>query len=583
MTEIGSAIEILLDGPNPALWEIASRREVMRFIRKRGKAIDRKNLTRLTKEIMAGPPREQYPNVTDENWPGIREHAIRLRLYKLEESGAKLSKTARKTLALIQQTLPWEPRGDYSEEFPFFSGPTTWADKSETGELSDFATMKVEDFIEWSETQDNRRWDCSGGWALFCEKKPTDALRLLQLSGERNVWPNAPWYDALLYFQKIEKKITKQHKINTAKILVSMPIASLGPLGTLVAQWLEKSRKVLGKRQRRNLWENIWTASLDEEWDGNLDYDETLNQAGGILASVLLDELIEYHPSATAGDNTRFSKALRPYFELIGNGNSPSAKLARICLSANLLYLFRVDQRWTEDALIKRMDIKIQDRFEAGLWEGYLWSPRIHDDLLEVLKPSFLRILENLDCISKRVAENAPKLFISIAVPPDRGVSTNEALTVLQNLTPENLAAAAEMLKDLLSSSGDKSPVLWRETIGPWFKKAWPKNANAKTAKISAKLASMSLATGSAFSEAVDAVEGYLQPEKWGDILSRIKKLNLQQHYPEASWKLIQRVIGEETQIVERELPEILEEIARGYPAVANEPYFQKLQARGNR
>lgn len=574
------AIQILLDGPHPALWESYSQRETMRFLRKRGKDIARSDLLRLVKAILAGPSRKLYRKMSNKKWAGLRDHAIRQRLFLLTESGVSLPKYAQRELDRIQREIPWEPREDRSGEFPVFvrSG---WVDKDETGKMVNFSSMNVDDFIEWSATQEDKRWDCSGGWFLFCENETDGALKLLQMSGERNVWPLAPWYDALSRFQKNDKNIPERHKMDTAKTLVEMPVERLGKFDRQAAHWLEYARKGLRKKLRRQLWENIWNASLVADWEGDFDYGMTLNHAGGILASVLMDELVEYHPTATAGDNPGFFKSLLPYFKLIGDGDNPSAVLARIRLSANLLYLFRIDREWTEHALLRRMDSEIRDRFEAGLWEGYLWSPRIHDDLLEPLKPLFFSILENLDLISERVREHAPQLFIDISVPPDRGVTTKEAQEVLQDMPSQHLGDAAWRLMHMLSGAGEKAPVLWRETIEPWFKKAWPKHEDAKSLKTSSKLAWMALETRDAFPDAVTTIQDQLLPSRWGDRLYNLKEADLHRRFPEAAWKFIKHTIGEETVITGLELPEILDVIAQNWPDATNDAYFQRLRARG--
>lgn len=580
MTDYKIAIQTLLEGPHPTLWESFSQRETMRFLRKRGKNIVRNDLSRLVKAILVGPSRKLYRRMSNKEWAGLRDHAIRLRLFKLTESGAKLPKTAQDRLDRIQQELTWEPRGDRSEEFPFFVS-SGWVEKDETGVLEDFSSMDVDDFIEWSHTQENKRWDCSGGWSLFCEDKADNALNLLQMSGEQNVWPIAPWYDALSRFQKNKKDLPERHKKETAKTLVEMPNEYLNKLDLQAASWLEQARKGLGKNQRRQLWENIWDASLVADWEGNINFDMTLNHAGGVLASVLMDELVEYHPTATAGDNPGFYKPLLPYFELIGDGDSPSAKLARIRLSANLLYLFRIDREWTEQTLLRRMDMENLDGFEAGLWEGYLWSPRIHDDLLEPLKLLFFRILENLHLIPESVRGHAPQLFIDIAVPPDRGVTPKEALEVLQDMPSQHLAEAALRLVNLISSAGDKAPVLWRETIEPWFKKAWPKHVNAKSGRTSRNLAWMAIETRDAFPEAIITIKDQLQPSKWGDMLHNLKESDLHSRFPEAAWILIKHTVGDETQTAGLDLPKLLDVIAQKWPDITDDPYFQKLRARG--
>ena len=572
-------IEILLDGPFPALWDSYSMRETMRFLRKRGKYLTKKELSRLSKAILAGPPRNSYRKMTNQEWKKLRDHAIRLRLFKLKESGATFPKFAQKELDRIQRELPWEPRGDQSEEFPFFTS-TGWRNGTAAGEMEDFANMSLDEFREWARRQRELSWGCAGGWTPFCEAEPDIALRLLKGLAEKGEWFNAPWYDALSRFRERGKKLPKRHKQETALLLLGMPTVTLAELGVTSAWWFELVRPDLRKDMRLRLWGKIWESSLVKKWEGDYGFDATLNHAGGVLASVLMDELAQQRPAATAGENPGIPKTLQPFFKMVGDGDNPSAKLARIRLSGNLLYLFRIDRAWTEIALLQRMDPTNPAKFEAALWEGYLWSPRIHGDLLEYLKPMFFHILEKLDLISERVQAHAPQLFIVIAVPPDRGVSTREAQEVLHNMPTQRLAEAAWMLKDMLSSAGDKASVLWRETIGPWFRQAWPKHEEAKSIKVSGNLAWMAVEAGNAFPDAVAAIENSLQPEKWGHTLHELKASGLHKRFPDAAWRLIHHVVGDDTVIAGSSLSEILDEISQANPAIAEDDHFKRLCAR---
>ena len=576
------AIEVLLDGPHPALWDSRSKREVMRFLRKRGLDINKNDFSRLLRKITGGPPRDVYQEMTDNEWAELRDHAIWERLFKITESGAILPKTAQDTLDHIQQNHPWKPRGDRSEEFPFFTS-SGWGRRDKIGKSENFSSMDIDEFIGWSETQQDTRWDCSGGWSPFCENEPDKALALLHGAGKHNVWPIAPWHDALSSFRQNEKILSIRHKVDTAKTLEKMPIVPLGHLALEAARQLEAIHKSLGKKKtlRRRLWKNIWDASITQDWEGNINYDMTLNHAGGILASVLLNELSEYYPSASAGFNPGLIKSLHPHFSLIGEGDTPSAKLARVRFSASLLYLFRIDQNWTEHALLRRMDLENEDVFEAGLWEGYLWASHISADLLIALKPHFFRIMENLISIPERVRKRAPQLFIMAALPVDRGITAREALGILQELEPEHLADAAMKLKNMLSGSGDKAPALWRDTIGPWFTKVWPTHENAKSAKVSESLSQMAMECGEAFPEAVKVIENRLHPEERGLTTYRLKKTNLHKRSAKAAWTLISRVVGADTQTIGIGLPVILDELRQAYPEVAEDPYFQTLLARG--
>ena len=184
----------------------------------------------------------------------------------------------------------------------------------------------------------------------------------------------------------------------------------------------------LPKSLRQSLWRRIWGASLlGEVPEGGLDFDMTLNHAGGVLGNVLYSEMADYIPRVGADEHPGLPKQLRPDFEKIAKGESSSAKLARVRMAPLLNVLYRIDPEWTERALFNRMDLDEDTTFDPHLWEGYLWHTRWSDDLLVAFKDLLFKVLRNLDRIPERVRHHGPQLFLYMAVPPDRGVSTAEA------------------------------------------------------------------------------------------------------------------------------------------------------------
>ena len=583
MTEPALAIEVLLDGPHPALWDSPTMRETLRFLRKRGQDIPPKDLSRLIRAILKGPPRELYRyDLSDDEWKELRDHAIRLRLLKLRESGLRLPKYAQKVYDRIESELPWTKPDSRSEEFPFFMS-SGWVDRKEVGGMRNFAAMVVDDFIQWADAQKDKLWDCDGGWFLFCEKEPKTALDLLIGAGERDKWHIAPWHDALSHLEK-SKRLPNRLKRAIAETLADMPVNDLAQLALQAARWLEQARPALGKRLRQKLWAQIWEASLATSTpEGDLDFDLTLNHAGGLLGGILYDEMTEYVPQVSAGENPGLPRQLRSYFEKIADSESPSAKLARVRMASMLFWLLRIDQEWTERVLLRRMDPDNADAFDPFLWEGYLWNPRISDDLLEAFKGLFFKVLANLKLVPERIRFHGPQLFIVAAVPPDRGISVEEAQGVLHKLRPGHLADAAWTLKNMLKGAGDKAPALWRGTIGPWFKNAWPKRTRDRSKKLSENLAWMAIDAGDAFPDAVTVTEHLVEPEEWHTTRYHLQKVEeetgLVSRFPEAALTLVSRLTGNKTHLVDDTLKSLLEIIAKAKPELKETKCYKHLAA----
>lgn len=593
MHDVKLGLEVLLEGSQPALWDIHTWRETLRFLRKRGKDIPKESLDRLIKEILEGPPRSpKYHDVSDGEWNAFRDWHIRLRLYKLIECGIKLPLKAQEVYDRIQRDMPWEPSGDHSEEFVSFTRTRTssFFNPDETAAPQNFADMPVEEFIEWAKTQTGEYREYSRDWWRFVEEDIESAVNLLKAASGKEIWPIPPWYKILEVLREKEEKQDKQGTVDdalkrkVAGLIIAMPAEKLAKIDFPASKWLGEVRTKLNEKTRRALWGEIWDASpMDDLPEGKLDYDKAINHAGGILGEILWKELTDIIPKVSAGENPGFPEPLRPDFERIAEDDRPAGKLARVNLAPHLIWLYRIAPDWTERAFFRRMDIDDGKAFDPYLWEGYLWNPRYTVDLLAVFKPLFFKILGNIDRLRESVRDSVCShgviLFIHMAVPPGRGIGTEEAKEVLWNIGTESLAEAARTLHNMLNGAGEKSGVLWRDTIEPWFKEAWPIRPKGKSPELSAHLAWMAMESGDAFPQAVAAIEDILEPEKYSASLFRLtKKKNLIERYPEAVLTLVAKLVGENSGVLN--LREVLECIAKAKPELKEDDRFQWLDAK---
>ena len=535
--DINLGLEILLSGTRPSLWDYQIMRETLRFLRKCGRHFTEEQLTNLIKAILKGPPRQLYrADLTNEKWYAQRDGRIILRLHKLKESGASLPDYAQETYDRIQAELNWELPGDHSEEFPIFmSSGSDALELLDPGTLENFEEISIEQFIQWSNTQVGEGffpWECGGGWHQFVENDIQSAVRLLKDAAAKDSWSVPPWYTVLGFMERNNSDTTvKELKREIANLLTNMPVHHLVELALQAARWLESAWRQINKRTRKKLWRKIWDASLQgEDPEDNLDFDMTLNHASGILGIVLYEELTELIPNVAAGQGPGFPEQVKPRFNLLTNNNHPSAKLARVRLAPMLFALYRISPEWTNLTFFIRMDPEDEAKFDPFLWEGFFWYPRCPPDLLAAFKLPLLKILQQLGRIPERVHTQAVTCFVNLAVPPDRGIDTNEAKAICWHLGPDRLDDAAMALSYILEAAGDRSSALWRDTVAPWFNKVWPTRSQDKSAKLSEKLAWMAIESNEAFPHVVDAIEDILVPEEWNVILHRLLEKDEETH-----------------------------------------------------
>ena len=584
--DIDGGMEILLDGPNPALWDIYTLRETSRFLRKRGADITTDRLGRLIEAILQGPPEDTYSaglSVEErENW---RDRAIQLRLYKLIESGARLPQRALETYERIRGERQWNPCGDQSEEFVVFGSSNLHGFRFGDGEsLENFAGMTNEQFLKWSETQaqnDSHPWDCGGGWAGFVKKDFSGALRLLRDAAAQGVWPIPPWYMILSEWNQNKggKRLDEGQK-EVAILLSEMPSQALTELADRAARWLENNRLRIGKRLRQKVWRRIWEASLNRDAPScDLNLDTAITHAGGILGEVLYHEMAERIPNVSPGQNTGFPRLLRLDFERLVECEDPSVKLARVSMVPMLFALFRIDPDWTQRTFFVRMDPGDQEMFDPYLWEAYFFRVSWTSDLLEAFKASLLGVLSELDLISDRVHSNAISVFVHMAIPVGRGIDPEEAKGVLWQLCPRGLTYAAIALRDILQGADKKSSTLWRDTVGPWFNKVWPKRTRDRSHELSRRLAWMASETDDAFPEAIETIKDVLTREEHSSVLYKLtvkeEDCNLVSRYPYSSLVLIHRVVHDQSD--ERLLRTLLGLISEAQPGLRDNESFQEL------
>ncbi len=552
--DIELGLEILLDESKPILWDDNFKREMFRLLRKRGQDIPKQQLNQLTEVIQKGPLKEMYQGDLDEDqWNVLSDQYILLRLHKLKESGASLPLKAKEVYDRIQQDQPWELPGDRSEEFSFFSS----SDKAAlvpvaTSELADFEILSTEQFISWLQMRAGKGfppWEYSSDWFRFVTNNPQAAVELLKGAADEEVWEAQSWYATLNSCRKKEK-FSKDLKQEVAELLVHMPLTELKKLNLEAARWFESATGQLSFTLRRKLWQKIWVASFsDEEPQNDLDLNMTLNHAGGILGNVLYNELLRFIPEVAPEQNLGFPEQLRQEFEIIAVNEFPSAKLARVRLAPMLYILYRIDPNWTERTFFHRMDPDDNKKFEQFLWEGFLRLAQCPTDLLVVIKHLLLKILRNLDCIPRHSRSGAVELFTYLAVSSSHEINSNEAKGVLLVIGPEKLKSVARAIKNMLQGANEKSPVLWRETVGPWFTSVWPKRPKDRSRHLSVSLAQMAIASGEAFPLVVDTIKDVLTKEKRDTILYFLQreenKSRLLSRYPKASLMLIDKIIHE--------------------------------------
>lgn len=550
-----------MHGDPLALWNVDTQRETLRYLREQGATLTGSALSTLADAILRGPNAADGREPEQRNW-----HSIRLRLWKLQTSGAELPRTAKERLHQIDEKMPWHSTDDFSEEFPVYVS-AGWSGDLIGRQNVRFQAMSDTDFIAWLNSKQDDVLPGENGWEDFCRDHPVQALSLLKAASAQELWPEDQWRYLFWALQE-----THETEATTAllDVLDKMPDETLQKIGLETARWLEKQRQHLDTESWLSAWDRVWQTNVggDGEREGPPTLDLTLNEAGGVLGSAMLDQLGAQIPSVNADEKPGIPGNLAVYFqEFEQDGRAP--KLARISLARNLLYLFRVDQDWTQRVLLDRMDVESQPTYEAGLWEGYLWSVRYSDDFLVPFVPIMKKVLRNPNLIPKNVRKNLFRLFAHLAITQEMHFKRRECAEILQGADGGYLVAVLQAMKHLVVGAGDRVGDLWEEKLKPWLIEVWPQANDAKSQEVTEAFIDFACETGAAFPEVVDSIEAYLAPLlRSGGLYDLRDHETLIERHPRAALKLISAVVDGNPQDFGIVVAAIIEKIRPADPSL---------------
>ena len=584
-TDLG--LDLLLRDSHPTLWDPCAQRETLRFLRKRGADIQEPRLDALLREILRGPPRGPDVGMTNDEWGQLHHSEMRLRLQKLQESGAHLSEEVTATYEGLPEDSITRPRsgGSHPEEFGTFisfgrGGISGFEDPVSIEMLRKWS---VAEFVQWAEKHEQEPRMRRTAWEDLLEQDGMAAARRLTEAGEQRCWPSTLW--SKLLHTTGDRGNGDEHTVRkVGETLRKMPSEDLAGVSVQAARWLKGNRATLEANRRLQIWRKIWDASLSSDDAAETEtagLDLALNHVGGVLGEILFAELAADIPSVGAHQNPGLPPRLQEEFAIVGEGDSLSCRLARVSMATRLVELYRIDPEWTDGALLSRMGNESRECVvEIGLWEGYFAAKQCSEDLLAAFKNKLLGVLRDLGGLPVGTRARAVHHFIHLAVWDNRDFSRDEARSVFWTWDDTSLAKAAWVIADILRGADDRSDVLWKERIGPWFKHVWRGREQDKTPAVSAALCRIALAVDTTFPDAVEAIKGCLVPRLQDDTLQRISTKKLATKFPKATATLLDKIIDQGDDANSRETArKLLGEAMEAEPSLRERQEFVTLCA----
>ena len=503
------------------LWSYYIKREVKRYLRLRVKDWPRPKIEDLCNQILAGPERDHYREMQDDEWDEFRARLICRYLLKLSQGGVALPENAAQRLCECDFTLP----DDHSDEFIMYSeGVRTvqWGDDIDVGDDQRFTQANTADRIAMLE---QGALKTTAHFRKLGQESPIDALATLEAALEANVTTPALWSDSFCglsdFFsanRNSEKDAGAEEEAadNNAhqnlgaeagrrffEILRKIPadiIEQPSVASSLGYCWRSSPTKELNDEDYLVLWDRLWEIfAASEKMEGQeLAINFAINNPAGQLMEQLFSRL--WPIDAKVGMGLPESLTDRLEAALAAN-NHEAADASSIIIASRLGVLHLLDQNWTNTNVLPLFK---WDTTPSALnyWSAYLWNGRFNPDLFAEFQQDFITALGKEDQLDENAYRILCQMF-TLATLGSYGLSTSMIKETISNLSNLGLRRVTDFIRHQMLNSKDAAATRWRNAIQPWFNKYWPRDRGKGDPSVIENFAMTALYADEAFPEAL--------------------------------------------------------------------------------
>ena len=565
------ALDWLLADSRRWLWNLHTRREVVRLLIALAPRLAKNESTELEQAVLAGPPPSMY---NDEDDPDLRtrveEHAKWLRLAKIAEvEGVKLGRNGQALLDKLTDNYGWQLSEGDRDEFSIWVG----------GGVADFAPQPARlktprrrrDLVEWLEQHSDSESSVKDDWQQRCRDNfPTTACSLCALA-RKDIWPSDRWKKALETWS--EERYAKRAWRYLGKLLANSPMEFFQALIPSMSLRLLSTAATVDIHNAEFVTVIKRILALDHE-DPNGQQDlviRAINHPVGHATEALLNWWLRKTPE----DGQGLPIEVSDLFSRLCETNSGQFRHGRLLLTMNVLVLFRVDRGWTEGHLLPLFDWRQSKDEACSAWTGFLHGARLYPPLMNALKSSFLDTAMHYAELGQEQQRRYASLLTFAALETRDIFSEEELAAATGTLPPEGLQEVADALVRALESAGEQREEYWKNRVQLYIKSIWPNSNVGKTQMISQSFAELCIAARKEFPDAVKLLRHWLQPLEDHHELC---VASLCGQFPEAALTFLDLIIGEGFQWLSGELNNCLNEVGNTEPRLANDQRFTRLR-----
>lgn len=565
------ALNWLLADESWWLWSAETQWEALQLMSDIVLHLSDEELLRLEHSILTGPPRNMYKgDISSDRWTEIVDHSVAQRLTKWSSTGKALAASgAARLQSLLIQNPSWSLPSDERSEFPFWMGTS--------GDSREFVPVPTayREIPSWLERHPPTEFQQRDDWQERCKSDFKHAAWALLTLARRRVWPAGRWREALqvwsddalrtrswAWLRKALARASDEFVLEVSHTLIFW----LRPMADATIQdeeaWLQLVERVLSVHRGET-----YVFSGDP-------VGKAINHPVGLATEAIL----HWWYQSPLEDSQLLPERLKAILTEICNARVSSFRHGRVILAAHVITLFRVDREWTQALLLPLFNWSASRVEAQSVWEGFLWTPRIHLPFLEAIHAEFLDTALHFEELGEH-GEQYAAFFTFVALQPGESFTPSELATALLTLPEEGLARSAKSLVGGLQGAGEHSAEYWKNRIVGFIDDIWPNSVEYITDPISSAFAELCIASKEAFPDAWSRLKGWLKPLARPDYpVHLLKESGLCERFPAEALAFLDTIVVRETaEWPPSELRNCLTQIQSAQPTLSQDSRFRRL------
>lgn len=559
--------------------------------------------------VRQGPPRSIWRNsdVSAEEFSRIKDYWVAKELKRLHLAGANLPSQEQTWLDDNVGRFP-EIQEMESLDFGFRVGPRVQRVAAQPDQR--FASMQGSKRLDALEAAlgENRDGPNAEGWMRETINIEVITHDLKRLDVDINQYPTI-MSRICRYLRPTEGD--NQLGRDVLGLLLNLDGKNLRLVVSEASDWLRKWTRELKDEDRvPGFWLRLWEAALAEYVPHEAREEGETSEHWMIVTTIwdLTTALILLCPNLKDRPRPFDKGALRSMRNALEQAEGETSLIARYVLVGELSYFNSADEQWTRSYLID----PLLNLDEPALWES-LSQTNPTKELLDTLGPSIAK--KSIDTRLKRDVKEAlaarlvTDMLLALMEGANPAIKSSNLTNMLRMVDGEVRAHAANGISrfieywtgpaDRKPENGARDPAqFFADVVSPFLSGVWPKDAHLVTPGVSEAFAGIPALSGSAFSDAVVAIEHYLIPfdcwslydfgmhsksedKSFGENLSVIIDT---EEAAKALLTLLDKSVGQSDEaIVPHDLSAALEQVKKISKESAKSPIFRRLSTQARK